>query len=529
MLKSLLAALTLAGSSFSSVVTAQENQLNVAVASDEVGTVQAEVVLATLARPASSAQVRLPSSWGGDDDLASSLVSLPPSNTSGTPESIAFRATIRHSRFDQAVSALQPISGKNWIFFFGQAALPTFAEERGEYDLSLSAPKMEIVSNIGIFDSSVDHSFTSAREARDTYFLIGPQIETVKADVDGVELTINYVDELDFDILAKELIERYRFILGRFNKGRPQAFNIVLVPMPPMSGEPFFQGTAVPGGMAIHTSDPDPQLWQHQLTHELVHEWLPLRMGGIDASRGGEERYAFSEGYTEYVSNLFGLKLGTQSYRDFLEKLNAAYLAASFGRIDGQINPYELGLIQAFLLDFRLYEAKRPSLMNLLSGLTAPDVNGGHSEGDAYTRFVAALRRFDMEPPAPGEIGTVPGSLSLGRFCIASSVADGFRYELGFDFDFMEDGRYRVRDVNPGSRAYEAGLRDGMVINERVAGDKNDKESLAVFSVDASGESKEIAFYPKSHRSVPVPHFEFTGTQETEEACKDRLLSSFGR
>jgi predicted metalloprotease with PDZ domain len=74
----------------------------------------------------------------------------------------------------------------------------------------------------------------------------------------------------------------------------------------------------------------------------------------------------------------------------------------------------------------------------------------------------------------------------------------------GFDLSATIKANKRVVRVDPASRAYAAGLRDGMQIIKREAGAFNESETELALRVDDSGIERVIRYFPQSKSHVPV-------------------------
>jgi predicted metalloprotease with PDZ domain len=382
-----------------------------------------------------------------------------------------------------------------------------------------------IATNFGSSHNKSVQTFLDSNALKDTFFFFGPKVQVVTYNVRGVDITFSYVEGEANEAFIGDLRERYEFILGKFDEHRPSQLFVALIPTKEDHWGPFFQGTALPNGVAFHTSALDPELWNHEITHEIIHEWLPLRMGGVKLGSDYSERYVFTEGYTEYLAHKFNLEMGKETLPEFLEAINAAFVAKEFSDSRLLDDPYRMGLLHAFVTDLNLRLHGKDSLFRTLKSLVYLPSGSRHQELDAFDRLQEKLRMGGFSPRTLAEIDDVPISLNYSDLCIKPAVLQMYSYELGFDFDVQSDGTYLVKDVNVLSRAYRAGVRDGMTILERIGGDVDDMNSLATFRVSVSGAESALSFYPKSSSSKPVMQFLYDSSDAAIESCTDGFAS----
>ncbi|GMN03058.1 hypothetical protein [Erythrobacter sp. MTPC3] len=467
----------------------------------------------------SGRSIKLPSSWAGDARLADSLIPIRYQSCLEGAETLTYAARIGFQDSKGGTLISRPMAGDGWSFLFGNSILPIISKKDASYRLSVISDGSQIATNFGSSNNRLGHAFFDGNDLKDTFFFFGPKVQVVTYNVRGVDITFSYVQGEANEAFIIDLRERYEFILGKFDEHRPSQLFVALVPTKEDDWGPFFQGTALPNGVAFHTSALDPELWNHEITHEIIHEWLPLRMGGVKLGSDYSERYVFTEGYTEYLAHKFNLEMGRETLPEFLGAINAAFVAKEFSDSRLLDDPYGMGLLHAFVTDLNLRFHGSDSLFRTLKSLVHLPSGSRHQELDAFDQLQDKLRMGGISPITLAEIGDVPLSLNYSDLCIKPAVLQMYSYELGFDFDVHPDGTYQVKNVNVLSRAYRAGVRDGMTIIERIGGDVDDMNSLATFRVTVSGAESALSFYPKSLSSKPVMQFLYDSSDAAIESC----------
>ncbi len=98
-------------------------------------------------------------------------------------------------------------------------------------------------------------------------------------------------------------------------------------------------------------------------------------------------------------------------------------------------------------------------------------------------------------------------------------------FDWGFDIASTMEADQHVKHVDPQSRAYSSGLRDGMHILKREAGEMGDSEQEMVLRVDDAGTERRIRYMPAGKERVTLQRLVLDGMLNTTERdqCRKRL------
>lgn len=233
------------------------------------------------------------------------------------------------------------------------------------------------------------------------------------------------------------------------------------------------------GNMHLETARPI-------VAHEMMHSWIPGRIGQLQTENEAAD-YWLSEGFTNWTTWLTLMRGGQWTPQDFAVAFNkslgayeTSFVRNASAEDDGagfwisqsfQKLPYDKGMHVAAWLDYeirmRTNEIKDFDdilLAMQLAAATAPDALATElllAELQAATGLDA---RADVEAlTLTGHTVAPPADLYVP--CGIVSPVDTLVWERGFDFEATAATGWIIQGVEPGSRAYEAGLRNGMILN----------------------------------------------------------------
>jgi predicted metalloprotease with PDZ domain len=121
---------------------------------------------------------------------------------------------------------------------------------------------------------------------------------------------------------------------------------------------------------------------------------------------------------------------------------------------------------------------------------------------------------------------TVALPANLYAPCGTVSAVDTLVWERGFDFDATAAAGWVIQGVETGSRAYEAGLRNGMLLNawsETSEDFVTPTEKTAM--VTAEGGQISLTWLPAARETRPVRQFALATDlpPDASDACRKRL------
>jgi predicted metalloprotease with PDZ domain len=276
-------------------------------------------------------------------------------------------------------------------------------------------------------------------------------------------------------------------------------------------------GTGLGDAFALYLSpDPDMLELRNTLAHEYLHTWIGRRFGG-------GPRW-FSEGFTQYYSPILNLRAGSYSLTDFATHWNAMLrsYATSPLRLKpaAEVEPVSRGsqdarqitenrsAMVAALIDYQLSRQTKGK-MRLADVMVEvkKDWDAKRGKGNGPERIVERVRamaRLDVQPIIDkhlvrGEALVLPTDAFGNCLTLATLTVPG--YDRGFDVEGLGKP---VTKVDPSSRAYAAGIREGMTIVAREGGKAGDSSVENAYRVkDGSGE-RVIRYLPVGKEMMQV-------------------------
>jgi predicted metalloprotease with PDZ domain len=264
------------------------------------------------------------------------------------------------------------------------------------------------------------------------------------------------------------------------------------------------------------------------LAHEGQHTWVPRRIGGI-SEEDEATQYWLSEGFTDFYTGRVMVRAGLWTPQDFASDLNRMLRAygASPARTEtnARINvdfwnnpdvrtlPYQRGRLLATIWDQRLraagggrdlddvvLEMKRRAQASAMAGepqvyatelftRVAPEM--GLGLGDDLQTYVEQGAAVLLPEDAFAPCGRV-------------TTREAPRFHRGFDVEATTANNNSVTGLDPRSPAYAAGLRDGMVILRRDAGEVGNAEIEFVYRVRDGAAERTIQFMPRAADSFTL-------------------------
>lgn len=280
------------------------------------------------------------------------------------------------------------------------------------------------------------------------------------------------------------------------------------------------------------------------IAHEMMHSWVPMRIGHLPQENEAAD-YWLSEGFTNWTTWRTLVRGGLWTAEDFTAAFNtslhaydtspvrtatAADAAAGFWMSSAyQALPYDKGMLVAAWLDHevRLRTDGTKDMDNVLLAMQAAASTA--PEARATDLLFAALQtEADWDARAETEAMTVAGQTialpaDLYAPCGALETSDVLVWERGFDFDATSASGWIVQGVRPGTRAHDAGLRNGMQLtgwSETSQDRQTPAEKTA--KVDLAGETVSLTWLTAARETVPVRRLVLP-EKPPSDACLNRL------
>lgn len=397
-------------------------------------------------------------------------------------------------------------------------------------------PKIDIALNWSGFpeDYTIHNSFGSGereqllenmdKELFGSAIFVGGDFKVLKGNIQGNRISlatrgawIPFEEEDVFQVLKQTLTCQRDF----WNDHSQDYFTVTMQPFPQEMGSSF-QGTGLTNSFATSISNnefADIGQLVYLFNHELMHNWI----GHAIKNDNEEEQYWFSEGFTEYYAfkniarnNINGLQ-GDYFIREINRTIRDLYASSVMEAPNAEINydnfwndrdysklPYYRGAIFAFYLDREIQNSSKgeKSLDDVVHQIYIDAMtNGQKLEHDYFIEVMQGywngdFRAFFQKHITEGQ--NVDLVALFDRLGLDYEPVNDL-YELGLEF--TED-RKSIKSVVQGSRAWQAGLREGDQVFSRSIW-QGSVEHQVELGVDRKGEKLRFTYDPIKKAKVP--------------------------
>jgi predicted metalloprotease with PDZ domain len=250
------------------------------------------------------------------------------------------------------------------------------------------------------------------------------------------------------------------------------------------------------------------------LAHESLHTWIPGRIGGMP-QEGEAAHYWLSEGFTDFYTGRMLVREGLWTPQDFANDLNemlsayaqspvreepnARILADFWNDADVQRLPYQRGRLLGIIWDARLRSSGR-DLDNLVLEMRARALAGDPLKAALMFPIVAESMGLDVEDDIGAHVERgapilLPEDALAGCGRIETRQAPVFH--RGFDIAATQAANNVISGVDPGLPAYAAGMRDGMMLIRRDAGEIGNADREITYVVRDGDAERAITYMPR--------------------------------
>lgn len=277
---------------------------------------------------------------------------------------------------------------------------------------------------------------------------------------------------------------------------------------------------------------------KHLLAHELFHTWNGRRIGRMEPE---QLVYWFSEGFTDYYARLLQLRAGLIDLPEYVRSYNKTLRQYALSPARGEPNrsildrfwkdpaverlPYQRGDLLAHEWNERL-RGLGHSLDEVMLDLfheardrgtvVAPDVLDR-----LYKRYDPEGIARDIERYVENGEWLEPAPKALGP-CVELEQVKMGPLDFGFDVDATEAAG-TVTGVRKNGPAFRAGLRDGMPVR-RTRWSSDPTQECEIHVGPRGGEAKAIRYLPQGEQRL-VPQYRMAGARY--EADKEACLAAF--
>lgn len=510
----------------------------------------------------SRTELQLPQAWAGVDDYANHLIDLRSSNPLHAIEPVAgqpLKRVIQH-RPGEAVAlsyritspikdadattprghrdSYRTLLGARWFQVFGHALLAVPATNTSDTATQRLCMDFEGLDATGWWanshdvrqNSSMQIRFKGSVEQMRHAVYLGGDLQLRERRVEGrpVFSVMPPATPLtsfapSIDALADRVAQ---LIAAQRSFWRDHEFPHQLVVLQPNhSPRGNYGGTAVHQAFVMHASN-DLQVpgasFDHLVTHELLHTWIPMRFGPMTYTGRDDEalRYWFSEGFTDHYTHRLLVQSGLWTLADMAQALNAkidrhrqspalradnAQVAANFFTDEamGQL-PYARGEWLALRWHAALRDKGHPGLDAVMRRLLLPAAlakpTGPLSKPLVTHRLLAELRPVLGEAPLADIANFVDKGQSfeftdttLGP-CFKLERLSQPVWQLGFDRATLQQ-RVMI-GVDPDGPAHAAGLRNGMAVRGTRIYNADVTQDVLIQVPADDGQVRDIRYRP---------------------------------
>jgi predicted metalloprotease with PDZ domain len=262
----------------------------------------------------------------------------------------------------------------------------------------------------------------------------------------------------------------------------------------------------------------------------------------------GAEKW-FTEGFTEFYTWRLLLRAGLYTLEEFIDDWNAALLEYDTSPVRGEPNarivedywndkavgrlPYRRGPLLAAIWDQRLRAATGGArdLDDVVLAMRAQAREGNQLARDAASSFAPtyhALGGPDLGPDLAKYVeqgAAIDLPADVFGPCIEVTRKPRRSFDRGWDADATTKAGNVITGLRKDSPAHRAGLRDGMKIVERVAGEPGDSTVEYVLKVLDGERERKIRFLPGGDQELVVQRLVLVKKLSTaqREACTRTL------
>ncbi len=346
-----------------------------------------------------------------------------------------------------------------------------------------------------------------------------------------------------------DMLAKIRAAETEFWGGPVEPYLVTLLQIEAPTGSTSLGGTGRSAAFASFATPNVTALPARMFAHEMMHNWIPQRIGAMpDSESSGVSEateYWISEGFDDYyalrmlarsglesppeIVGAWNYVLGQSAVSPVRTAPNARIATEYWTNRDVQQLPYWRGQLFAEWVDYALRKKS--------GGATSLDdvMRLMHKRFEVTQRpirelFVSALAEYGVD--IQGDVRKyiddgAPIALARDTFASCGVISTELqpRFDVGFNFAATGHNGGTVIGVNPDLPAYRAGLRDGMKIVAREAGETGNPMLEMVLRIDDNGTERVIRYLPQDRdpAEVQVLKLRESMTKPDLDACAKSL------
>lgn len=481
--------------------------------------------------------LRLPNEWGGQTELYRSVEAL--SVVSGATmrdgegpaqRVLAHRPNARiHVRYRviqdwegqpnaEQGNPYRAIIQPTYFHFIGDAVL-VVPEIDGASPVRVRARNMPRGWR---FASDLQHPGLNLARA-DASIIVGGDFRIVQGADRNLRLAIRgnwSFTDADLTAQANTIIAGQRRFWG--DESSPYLVTIIELTQP-NPGWLSVGGTGLGDAFAFFsTPNADAAMIARTFAHESNHSWIPGAIGGMQ-QEGEAASYWFSEGLTDFYTFRLLVRDGVWTPTQFAEAFNrqlseyarspvrtapnARILADYWNDRDVQRLPYQRGNLLAVIWDARLRATGARDMDDVMLEMRARARGGDPLKAAEMFPIVAQSTGLDLGSDLTTIVeqgGAVLLPADILAPCGRIETRDVPNFHRGFDIDATQANNRVITGVDPTLPAYAAGMRNGMVLIRRDAGEIGDAEQEIAYVVRDGQTERTLRFMPRGRGSYAL-------------------------
>jgi predicted metalloprotease with PDZ domain len=499
--------------------------------------------------------LRLPDSWGGQNELWKGIAELTVSNATmrngETPSQrvLTYRPNARiHVRYRviqdwegapraELGNSYRPAIQPGYFHLIGEASMVTPGEADGD------SPVRFRVRNLPrgwAFASDLEHDGLKLIDVWSSVTVAG-DFRVLRDPATNVRLAIRgqwTFSDADFMREASTIIGGHREFWG--DPASPYLVTVLQLAGPEnwisVGGTGLndaFAFFATPNGQAATIT--------RTLAHESLHTWVPAQIGGMPQPEA--EDYWLSEGFTDFYTSRMLIREGVwtpQQYAADLNDMLRAYAQSSVrtepnSRVvtdfwndqDVQKLPYQRGRLLALVWDGRL-RANGGGFDQVVR-----DMRGRARVAEAPTTaadlFAEAAAHAGLNPSAELSSNIEAGAAimlpeNLLAPCGRITTREVPNFHRGFDIEATQANNNIIAGVDPTLPAYAAGVRNGMTLIRREAGEIGDAEQEIAYVMRDGESERTFRYLPRGRGAFTLQRFDVDANLAGEQLAQCRRV-----
>jgi predicted metalloprotease with PDZ domain len=478
----------------------------------------------------------LPDSWGGQDELyrgveALEIVSGAEMRTTDDPALKLLthqpnaRIRVRYRIIQdwdgvpraELGNTYRPVIQPDYFHLIGSAALVM-------PDIDLASPvrvRTRTMPRGWRFASDLEHAGLNLGRTRASV-MVGGDFRIVRGVDPNVRVAMRgewTFSDANFATEAAEIIAGQR----RFFGDSSTPFLVTVIPLTsPNASWISIGGTGLEDAFAFFaTRSAEANQITRTLAHEGLHTWIPGRVGGMPDEDEAAD-YWFSEGFTDFFTGRVLMREGVWTPQEFADDLNdmlraygqssvqrepnARVVADFWNDQDVQKLPYQRGRLLATIWDARL-RAHGRDLDDVMLEMRERARAGDPLKAAAMFPIVMEAMGQDVAPDIAAHVDAGAPILlpeDVLAPCGRVNTREAPVFHRGFDIEATTANNNVIIGVDPALPAYAAGLRDGMVLIRRDAGEIGDAEQEIAYVVRDGETERTLRYMPRGHGSFTV-------------------------